>query len=267
MGFRHLTAAVCLAGLPVSLLAACGGEDGPKRATPSSTPPTTATSDGSSPAPSSPAPSSPAPSRSTDEPATTRGIDASHHQGPIDWARVADAGISFAYLKATEGTGFTDPRFAEHRRRATRAGIAVSGYHYFQLCSDGAAQAEHFLDVLGPSELSADSLPPALDLELVGSCPEPPPAETLLAEVREFLGVVDRSTGVATMVYLYPDFEERFVFADDLADHPQWVRRLGERPPRRDWAVWQYDDAGTVPGIEGGVDLNLRSESRGVAER
>lgn len=264
MGFRRLAAVVCLAGLLLTLLAACGEDEPPKRATPSSTPPTTASS---SPAPSPTASSTPTEERSTDEPATTRGIDASHHQGPIDWARVADAGISFAYLKATEGTGFTDPRFAEHRRQATREGIAVSGYHYFQLCSDGAAQAAHFLDVLGPSRRSSDWLPPALDLELVGSCADPPPAQELLAEVREFLDVVDRRTGIATMVYLYPDFEERFGFADDLADHPQWVRRLGDRPPRRDWSVWQYDDAGTVPGIEGGVDLNLRAESRGTAER
>ncbi len=104
-------------------------------------------------------------------------------------------------------------------------------------------------------------LPPALDLELVGSCADPPPAAELLAEVRAFLAVVDRHTGRRTLVYLYPDFEERFGFADDLADHPQWVRRLGDDRPRRAWTVWQYDDAGSVPGIAGGVDLNLAKES------
>lgn len=277
MGLRRLAAVVCLAGLPVSALAACSGEDGPKRATPSTTPPTTASDVASSAEPSSrtatptPAPTSAptsTPSAPTERPATTRGIDASHHQGPIDWARVADAGISFAYLKATEGTGFTDPRFAEHRRQAARQDIAVSGYHYFQLCSDGTEQAGHFLAVLGPDlRAAAKRLPPAVDLELAGSCADPPPAETLLAEVREFLAVVDRRAGTPTMVYLYPDLEERFGFADDLADHPQWVRRLGDRPPRRDWTVWQYDDAGSVPGIQGGVDLNLRAESPGTAER
>lgn len=189
---------------------------------------------------------------STDAEPPLEGIDASHHQGPIDWARVAEAGIGFAYLKATEGTGFTDPRFAGHRRDAARHGIAVTGYHYFQLCSDGAAQAEHFLRVLGRN----GDLAQALDLELAGSCADPPPADVLLAEVREFLAVVDRRTGTPTLVYLYPEFEERFGFADDLADHPQWVRRLGVQPPRRAWQVWQYDDRGSVPGIAGGVDLN-----------
>jgi lysozyme len=167
---------------------------------------------------------------------------------------VAGAGIRFAYLKATEGTGFTDPRFAAHRTAAERAGVAVAGYHYFQLCSDGAAQAEHFLSVLGDRQ--DPDLPPAVDLELAGSCATPPPATELLAEIREFLAAVDERLGTTSLVYLYPEFEERFGFADDLADHPQWVRRLGDRPPGRDWAVWQYDDRGSVPGVAGGVDRN-----------
>ena len=247
------TRLVALVALGV-LLAGCGGGT-PRTGAPTTTPPATATP------PTTTTPPTSTPSKG---PEPRRGIDASHHQGPIDWPRVADAGISFAYLKATEGTTFTDSRFAEHRRAATRAGIDVAGYHYFSLCSDGVAQAEHFLDVLGPDVLSPDAasdLPPALDLELAGSCADPPPAATLLAEVRAFLAVVDRRTGRRTLVYLYPDFEASFGFADDLADHPQWVRRLGDREPRRPWAVWQYDDAGSVPGVAGGVDLNLAKES------
>lgn len=239
-----------------ALLAACG-EGTPTSGTPTTTPPTTSTPTASAP-PATATPTTTPTTTPTPAPEPRRGIDASHHQGAIDWPRVADAGISFAYLKATEGTTFTDPRFAEHRRAATRAGIDVTGYHYFQLCSDGAAQAQHFLAVLGQQR---GDLPPALDLELAGSCADPPPAATLLAEVRAFLAVVDRRSGVPTLVYLYPDFEERYGFADELADHPQWVRRLGEREPRRPWTVWQYDDAGTVPGVAGRVDLNLAKES------
>lgn len=239
------------------LLGGCGGGT-PRTGTPTTTPPATPTpSPTATPTPTPTSTHTPTPTP-TEDPEPRRGIDASHHQGAIDWPRVADAGISFAYLKATEGTTFTDSRFAEHRRAATRAGIDVAGYHYFQLCSDGAAQAEHLVAVLGEQR---GDLPPALDLELVGSCDDPPPAATLLAEVREFLAVVDRRTGTRTLVYLYPDFEERYGFADDLADHPQWVRRLGDREPRRPWTVWQYDDAGSVPGVAGGVDLNLARES------
>lgn len=233
----------------VLALAGCGGTPDARPAPTTSAPSTTTAPPATTPTPT-PVPT-PEP---TSTPELAEGIDASHHQGPIDWEQVAGAGIRFAYLKASEGTGFTDPRFAAHRAAAERAGVSVAGYHYFQLCSDGTAQAEHFLRVLGPDP--APGQPPALDLELAGSCTDPPSRAALLAEVREFLQRVDETLATTTLVYLYPDFEDRFGFAKDLADHPQWVRRLGERPPARDWAVWQYDDRGSVPGIRGGVDRN-----------
>jgi len=241
---RLLAALGCATALA---LTGCGGGT-PKSGVPPTPPPASSPSGPLTPATPSapPTPASP--------PALAEGIDVSHHQGPIDWPRVARAGIRFAYLKASEGTGFTDPRFAAHRAAAVRAGVTAAGYHYFQLCGDGTAQAEHFLAVLGDEQ--QPELPPAVDLELAGSCATPPPAGALLAEIREFLATVDDRLDTTTVVYLYPEFEDRFGFADDLADHPQWVRRLGGRPPERDWAVWQYDDRGSVPGVSGEVDRN-----------
>jgi lysozyme len=238
------------------VLAGCGGGT-PAPAPAPTAAPTPAPTAAPTATPTLAAEPTPAPERTPEpapEPVIAEGIDASHHQGPIDWPQVAGAGIRFAYLKASEGTGFTDPRFAAYRAAAVRAGVAVAGYHYFQLCSDGAAQAEHFLAVLG--EAPATQPPPALDLELAGSCTDPPPRATLLAEVRTFLRTVDERLGTTTLVYLYPDLEARYGLAGDLADHPQWVRRLGDLPPARDWAVWQYDDDGSVPGVVGGVDRN-----------
>ena len=40
-------------------------------------------------------------------------IDVSHHNGRIDWARAAAAGIALAFVKASEGARFVDPAFAE----------------------------------------------------------------------------------------------------------------------------------------------------------
>lgn len=185
-----------------------------------------------------------------------RGIDASHHQGAIDWRAVAGDGVAFAYLKATEGTSYTDPTFAGHRAAAQDHGIQVGGYHYFQLCSPGVEQAAHFASVLGT--ISADShLPPAVDLELAGSCPAPPPRAVLLAEVRAFLEQVEAATEREPVVYLYPELEDEYGFAAELGDYRQWVRSLGERPGRP-WWIWQQTDAGSIAGVSGPVDVNVR---------
>ncbi|HEY7771115.1 GH25 family lysozyme, partial [Longimicrobium sp.] len=40
-----------------------------------------------------------------------RGIDVSRWQGAVDWNAVAGDDVEFAFIKATEGGDFTDPRF------------------------------------------------------------------------------------------------------------------------------------------------------------
>ena len=41
-----------------------------------------------------------------------RGVDVSHYQGDIDWQVLAGQQIRFAYIKATEGSSYTDELFA-----------------------------------------------------------------------------------------------------------------------------------------------------------
>lgn len=159
-------------------------------------------------------------------------------------------GISFAYLKATEGTGFTDPRFAENLRGARAAGLRAGGYHYFTLCGAGAPQADHYLSVIG----RRTTMPPAVDVEFIGNCNPGPPREELLGELRAFIDRVEAATGKRVVVYLYPEIEEHYGLADDL-DRRQWVRSLGSRPTR-DWWIWQKSDSADIDGISSPADLN-----------
>jgi GH25 family lysozyme M1 (1,4-beta-N-acetylmuramidase) len=39
--------------------------------------------------------------------ATLKGVDVSHYQGTINWSTVKSNGVSFAYIKATEGTSMS----------------------------------------------------------------------------------------------------------------------------------------------------------------
>jgi lysozyme len=96
-----------------------------------------------------------------------QGIDVSHHQGPIAWQELAGQGVSFAYIKATEGGDYKDRRFSDNWNSAKNAGIARGAYHFFTLCRAGADQARNFIDSV-PVEI--DALPPAVDLEFMGNC-------------------------------------------------------------------------------------------------
>lgn len=190
------------------------------------------------------------------------GVDVSHHQGEIAWDRVADDGIAFAYLKATEGSGFSDPRFADNWREASDAGLRVGGYHYYTLCSEPLGQADHFVDTLDAVPAARRSLPPVVDLELIGNCDPPPDPTTMRASVETFVAEVERRTGTRVVVYTHPDFDARYEFVDDL-DRRRWVRRPGDVPPPGDWWLWQRSDVASVAGVDGPVDLDvMRVRSR-----
>lgn len=244
----------------VVLLSACGTETGDPSGTGPRPPASPASSSSSAEPTSSPTASptaSPAASL-TRAPATprppARGVDVSHHQGVIDWERVRRDRIDFAYLKASEGSTFTDPRFVANATGARRAGLRVGGYHYFSLCSPGAPQAAHFADRLASAP--ARTMPPAIDLELLGNCADPPPRDDLLLEVRTFVAEVERRTGQRVVVYAYPDFESRYRIAEAL-ERRLWVRRIGSTPPHGDWWLWQRNDHASIDGISGPADLNI----------
>lgn len=186
-------------------------------------------------------------------PRWVKGIDASHHQASIDWQRARRAGIAFAYLKATEGSSYVDPTFRSRWEDAARAGLKVGGYHFFGLCSPGAAQGEHFATTLA-SAGAADSLPPAVDVELSSECR--PSRADVLDQVRAFVDTVEARTGRRVVVYVYPDAEAAYHLRNDLGRR-LWVRSIGDTPPSGSWWMWQKSDSARIDGIPGPADLNI----------
>ena len=75
-----------------------------------------------------------------------QGVDVSHWDGDIRWDLVAEDDIQFAYVKATQGTTFHDPMFAEMYDGSRDAGLIRGAYHYAEPDgSDGATQARFFV--------------------------------------------------------------------------------------------------------------------------
>jgi len=58
------------------------------------------------------------------------GTDVSGYQTSINWTSVKNAGVAFAWAKATEGTYYTSSYFAGQESGARNVGIYVGAYHY-----------------------------------------------------------------------------------------------------------------------------------------
>jgi lysozyme len=185
------------------------------------------------------------------------GVDVSHHQGEIDWEAVAGDGISFAYVKATEGGDWVDRRFAENWDGAADAGLERGAYHFFSPCTDGAKQARHFLATVPPDPRA---LAPAIDLELGGNCAGRPDARVVAAEVDVFVDAVEEAWGRPILLYVLDDWEEIYPVRYD--GRPRWDREILFRP-EGDWDIWQIHGFADVEGIDVRVDLNVMRPSAG----
>jgi lysozyme len=183
------------------------------------------------------------------------GIDVSHHQGPIDWIAVRNSGISFAFVKASEGLSCTDPMFRTNWANAHNAGILRGAYHFFRPGSDPQQQAAHFLAQLGtdPGEL-----PPVLDIELLDGVA---PAE-VIARAGTCLHSIT-SALIAPILYTGTSFwRDTLKNSASLAKYPLWIAHythaLSPTVPRpwSTWTFWQHSQEGRIPGIAGNVDLN-----------
>ena len=67
------------------------------------------------------------------------GIDVSHYQGNIDWAQVRNAGYTFAFVKATEGTRFKDSYFIKNMNNGKANGVLMGAYHFARPKTNSAA--------------------------------------------------------------------------------------------------------------------------------
>ena len=170
-------------------------------------------------------------------------VDLSHHNGDVDFEAVAGDGVLGVIHKATQGTGYADPLFVEHRGGALEAGLHWGAYH-FGTGEDPVAQAEHFLDVVqpGPDVLLA------LDFEANLQGPS-----MTLDQARAFVTHVQAETGRWPGLYSGHYVKELLGAQTDpvLANCWFWLAQYGPTPVVPPtwayWTLWQYTDGGLGP--------------------
>ena len=195
-----------------------------------------------------------------------QGIDVSSHQGEIDWQAVADSGIRFAIIRAAfrgygqEGRLVEDSRFTENISGALAAGLDVGVYCFSQAVTVEEAQEELALtlDLIAPYEITYpvvydwERMPADRDArthEVTG--------ETLTAMAAAFCREAEEA-GYTPAVYANQNLAYLTLDLSQLKAWPFWLAQYSSAPTfyyRCD--LWQYSHTGTVPGIQGDVDLNL----------
>lgn len=184
------------------------------------------------------------------------GIDVSHYQGTIDWLKVAAAGVSFAFIKATDGATGRDSMFDVNWNGAKAAGVKRGAYHFFRAAQDAEQQAKWFIERLNEDW---GELPAVLDFEVLGSVS----AEQALQGAKRWMELVGEASGKAPILYTGPSFWRAQVKdSDAFSEYPLWIAHYtaAAQPTLptawKQCTFWQHSERGTVPGVKGPVDLD-----------
>lgn len=183
-------------------------------------------------------------------------------------AAVADAGVQFAFARignrgATEGALSADEFFFQNAIRAGETGIQVSAYFFSQALTEDEAreEAQFALDNLHETEAAGATFSyVAYDhepVEIEGARANNLSSEQLTANARAFCEAI-AAAGYAPM--LYGNQRDLLRLAPELrAAYPVWLAEYDVEAPTAplDFAIWQYTNAGSVPGIPTDVDLNV----------
>ena len=189
------------------------------------------------------------------------GIDVSNYQGDINWNELEAQNVSFAFIKATEGSGHTDESVRRNLERAASTGIKVSAYHFFSFDSAGETQADNFISSVDRSEID---MPPVVDIEYYADKRKHKPSKEDTEKIlRPLLDRLEDYYGVKPIIYTTLPVYYRYV-KESFSDYPLWIRCVNCEPDILQWKFWQYSDKGRLTGYNGEeehIDLNVYNGS------
>lgn len=221
-------------------------------------------------------------------PSFVTGFDISRWQGTNDFVAAARAGHEFVFIKASEGIGYTDPKFKVNWKLADEAGLLRGAYHFARvsrrgvddsapddekraaILKDAGEEAAWFAEVMGT--LDSGDLNPVLDIEWDKRA-KGIKAWEVLAWCKEFLERLEELTGRLPIVYTgYSFWRYKLLKTRDLDRYPLWFVEYTDDPEptkpielkdehgnvawRWEPTFWQWSRTLAVPGIGDRVDGN-----------
>jgi GH25 family lysozyme M1 (1,4-beta-N-acetylmuramidase) len=205
------------------------------------------------------------------------GIDVSSYQGSINWSSVKSSGRTFAWAKATEGTGYIDAYFTANEANAKAAGVYIGAYHFahpeLHTGTAGAdTEAAYFWNE-AKNYLKGGGvyLVPMLDFETsYGS------GSSMSAWINEWCQDIKNyaaannaavcnpvvyTTGSIASSLSSPAINWPLFIADPTCGNPQTTSPGVSIGPWPFWTFWQYCWTASVPGVSGNCDVDVLNGS------
>jgi GH25 family lysozyme M1 (1,4-beta-N-acetylmuramidase) len=206
--------------------------------------------------------------------ARVHGVDVSQWQSTMNWTTCYNAGARFAFAKATEGVGFTDPQWANNFANAKNAGLLFGAYHFPTpsgvtdanadgLADDAVAEADAFYSTASAAMVTG-YMRPVLDMEAGSALSQ----ADLSKWTNDFCTRIKNLTGVDPIVYCNTNYATNELNST-VAIHDLWIANYSSTtygpvdttptgPPTGNfgtnvWDFWQYSADGNGLGATYGA--------------
>lgn len=194
-------------------------------------------------------------------------IDVSQYNGVIDWEKVIADGVIIraGYRGYSAGTIKQDARFSENLQGVKLNGIPFGLYFMSQAITESEAEAEALFCLEAVKGLKP-ALPIFYDSEYSGKPGNTGRADGLTKEQRTAMCVrfceTIKEGGREPGVYASKSWFSDHLIPALLKPYTIWVAQYNKECTLTvlDWKYWQYTSKGSVPGINGNVDISVMKE-------
>lgn len=195
-----------------------------------------------------------------------QGIDVSEFQGEqIDWEKVKKSGVEFVMIRlgyrayGEEGELVLDAMYDKNIKGALRAGLDVGVYFFSQAVSPAEAveEAEYVLKHIRGYEIDGPVVYDTEDIEYCAARTDKNTRQEFTNYCKVFCETVE-AAGYDTMIYSNMKWMAFTLDMEQLSGYDFWYADYHAVPQcPYDYKIWQYSDAGSIPGISGSVNLDL----------
>ena len=181
-----------------------------------------------------------------------KGVDLSHHNGNVNFQKLADEGNAFVILKigGSDAGLYKDSKFDQYYRKAKTAGLNVGAYYYVgkDIQKNYSAVLDHIRTLMESVQLE---YPFYLDIESTKTSDK---VATTICAVSILRGLEKLKYFVGVYASDISGFKEKLNL-NSLQDFTLWVARYGKEPQYvKNWGMWQYTEKGVSASTMSNVD-------------
>ena len=180
-------------------------------------------------------------------------IDVSAHQKKIDWQQVAGSGIYGVIIRISAGCDYEDSELKNNIEGVKKYNIpyGIYIYSYAENYAEGVLYGQFTQSIINKYEMNP-TLGIYLDLESNGVTQYMGPNEYTQV-VQGFMSVLPHAN-----IYTYTNYANSALNTPYLRSYITWIAHYAESCGYTgSYKMWQYTSDGSLPGINGRVDMNI----------